>query len=129
MQLMRSVRSRPVSSPRGPEHNSKMGTRNDEYDEPFTYREMQEDEFRLIRLLPGNWPDPIAFGLLTFSMKPDELPFYEAVSYTWGDPSSTVLVKCGGTSMRITRSVEDLLRRFRWSDRIRCVLSVITFNI
>lgn len=98
--------------------------KNEEHHTLFVYQTLQHDEFRLVCLRPGRPHDPIAFELVTFSMRPDQLPFYEAVSYTWGDPSSTVSAVCGASILQITQSVDSLLRRFRWSDEIRCVLPI-----
>ena len=81
--------------------------------EPVLYRSLRRDESRLIHLHPGQWSDPISLTLEPFSLQPRELPFFEAVSYTWGDPTITEPVTCSGTTVQVMKSVETLLRRFR----------------
>jgi hypothetical protein len=80
------------------------------------YQPLTDRESRLVNLLPGTWSDPITIELRTFSLELDKLPFYEAVSYTWGYPVETATVTCSGRPLRVSKSAEDLMRRFRLAD-------------
>ncbi|KAH7394789.1 heterokaryon incompatibility protein-domain-containing protein [Pyrenochaeta sp. MPI-SDFR-AT-0127] len=81
--------------------------------EPILYSPLRRSESRLIHLHPGQWSDPISLTLQPFSLQPPELPFFEAVSYTWDDPMITTPVTCSGMTIQVMKSVENLLRRFR----------------
>jgi hypothetical protein len=72
-----------------------------------------KSQIRLVCLQPGEWTDPLSISLQIFSLHTCNLPFFEAVSYTWGDPSNKKLVICSGASISITESAENVLRRFR----------------
>lgn len=74
---------------------------------------------RLVRVLPGSWPDPICIELIQFSLEPGEVPFYEAASYVWGDPTNQKSISCSGQAMMVSPSVEALIRRFRLADVAR----------
>src|SRR5690348_9057999 len=72
---------------------------------------------RLAELLPGHWEDPIRCGLEHTSL--DELPQYEALSYMWGDASSTTTISLCGCAVRITKSLELALKYLRRTDSSR----------
>ncbi|OCK78086.1 HET-domain-containing protein [Lepidopterella palustris CBS 459.81] len=76
-------------------------------------------EIRLICLHPGQWTDPISINLTISSLHSAKLPFFEAVSYTWGDPSAVIPVIISEITVSITRSVENVLRRFRFANSVR----------
>lgn len=50
-----------------------------------------------------------------------DAPVYEAISYTWGDSTDRVLLKCNGRTVPIPRNLEDALKQIRYSDRCRYV--------
>jgi hypothetical protein len=83
------------------------------------YQPLAARNSRLLRLLPGQWEDSIAFDLVDFSTELGRLPFYEAVSYTWGDSTECTPVTCSGHEIDATLSVAALLRRFRLCDSTR----------
>ena len=85
------------------------------------YGPLPNRESRLVYLLPGTWSDPINIELRRFSLELDKLPFYEAVSYTWGDMRETITVTHSGRPASVGKSVEALLRRFRLADTPRNV--------
>ena len=88
--------------------------------ESYAYSPLMEREFRLIRLQPGQWNDTIEFDLIASSLDPPNLPFYEAVSYVWGDPhGEKINVKCSGISMYLFPSAARALQRLRFSDNLR----------
>ncbi|EAQ93529.1 hypothetical protein CHGG_01764 [Chaetomium globosum CBS 148.51] len=51
----------------------------------------------------------------------DDKPSFEAISYTWGDPSDMTLLSCNGSKVKIPRNLENALRRLRYTDRPRYV--------
>ena len=60
--------------------------------------------------------------------------YFEPVSYVWGDSTLTHSLKCDGCEIRITASVDRVLRRFRKPDEARrlwvdaiCKLSLSQF--
>ncbi|KAK4199515.1 heterokaryon incompatibility protein-domain-containing protein [Triangularia verruculosa] len=95
------------------------------FNEPYVFEPLPRlsDSFtiRLIRLLPGTWDSPVELELINTPMEPGKIPYYEAVSYSWGnrDPEFAISISCGGAFMRIGRSAAMLLRRFRYTDHTR----------
>jgi hypothetical protein len=53
----------------------------------------------------------------------DYSPDYEAISYVWGDNQRLASIVCDskGKELGITRNLEAALRRFRLSDKPRCL--------
>ena len=51
----------------------------------------------------------------------DDKPSFEAISYTWGDPSDMTLLNCNGHTVKMPRNLENALRRLRHTDRPRRV--------
>lgn len=49
------------------------------------YRPLDEGEIRLIHLYPQGADEAINFQLRTYHLEASNLPFFEAVSYTWGE--------------------------------------------
>jgi hypothetical protein len=84
-----------------------------------TYHPIANHDSQLLHLFPGQWKYPIAFDLVPFSTELESLPFYEAVSYTWGDPTDCIPVTCFGREIDVALNVAALLRRFRLHDSIR----------
>lgn len=84
-----------------------------------TYHPIANRDSRLLHLFPGQWEDPLAFDLVPFSTELESLPFYEAVSYTWGDQTDCIPVTCSGGEIDVTLHVAALLRRFRLRDSTR----------
>src|SRR2546423_4132352 len=74
-------------------------------------------EIRLLSILPGKWTDEIRCELRRFSL--DSRPRYEALSYTWGDPSDTRPIILDGCEVRVTVNLESALRRLRQPDTNR----------
>jgi hypothetical protein len=74
---------------------------------------------RLLVLQPGKKDDNISFTLRHVSLK--KPPKYEAISYTWGDPSVTRTVYCSGFPMQVTVNLFMALRRMRYPDRTRAL--------
>lgn len=85
----------------------------------YTPLDQARQEIRLLCLHPGAWTDTISISLEISSLCSFELPFFEAVSYTWGDPSAATRVKYSETTISVTESVENVLRRFRFAKSTR----------
>jgi hypothetical protein len=72
---------------------------------------------RLLRLKPGKPGSPIECGLFPTTLFSS--PPFEALSYTWGDPSSRYPVYVNGIEVSITGNLEKALRTLRREDRVR----------
>ena len=73
---------------------------------------------RLVALLPGKFNDTIECEL--FAAGTDSAPSsYEALSYTWGDPSSTTPIVVNGRRFNITTNLDCALRYLRRPDTKR----------
>jgi hypothetical protein len=69
----------------------------------YTYRPLLfEKSFRYIELLHGQGKSVAKYRLhfATF----ENLPPYEAISYTWGDPNMRKISVCDGSILRITQN-------------------------
>lgn len=67
---------------------------------------------RLITLFPGN-PDSSIHCSLSYSTLGKCDGAFEALSYTWGDPTSTALIKIDGLDVMVTKNLETALRCLR----------------
>ncbi|KAH7039491.1 heterokaryon incompatibility protein-domain-containing protein [Macrophomina phaseolina] len=67
--------------------------------------------FRLIRLLPGHFQEPIVCEVLRFSI--EDHPSYEAISYTWGDPSILDNIMTQRGIFKVTRNCKAVLAAMR----------------
>jgi hypothetical protein len=79
--------------------------------EEFAYRPLGDHEIRLVVLLPGSFSLQIECNLLHHKF--DETLQYDALSYTWGDPTITDVILLDGHEFRITRGLECALRYIR----------------
>ncbi|KZM24929.1 hypothetical protein ST47_g3927 [Ascochyta rabiei] len=82
-------------------------------------------QFRTIVLLPGVWSDIIQCQLRVHPL--DKAPYYETISYAWGDPEDTRQIIVDGVHLAIPSSLELCLRHLRspesaltdlWADAI-----------
>jgi hypothetical protein len=98
--------------------------------EPFySYGKLQPGCIRLLVLLPAPINDPIRCILRLGNLVSFDdingrggiygLRSYEAVSYVWSGSTPEVEISCDGARLCITRSLGDVLRRFRYVDRER----------
>lgn len=76
-------------------------------------------QIRLLQLQPGDEHTSIQITISPVFL--DKGPTYEALSYTWGDPSPKSLVSCNedGDTIEITLNCEAALRRLRIKDQER----------
>ncbi|KAH8588159.1 heterokaryon incompatibility protein-domain-containing protein, partial [Bisporella sp. PMI_857] len=73
-----------------------------------------QDEFRLIELLPASeFKAPIVCHLIHSNLRSP--PKYDALSYVWGRPPFTVLIKLDASpTFAIRKNPELVLRHFRF---------------
>ncbi|OCL05684.1 hypothetical protein AOQ84DRAFT_298427, partial [Glonium stellatum] len=87
---------------------------------------------RILILLPGQWSDPIKCELHHAYICKDrdpvepqyenpegEHPMYEALSYTWGDPSVQKTIELCGTPFDVGANLESALRHLRTEEHPR----------
>jgi hypothetical protein len=83
-----------------------------------------QDSIRLLKLMPGVGDTPLAFTLSStqlLSSAGQRRELYEALSYTWGDPTQQSEVLCGGARFLITASVFEALLHLRCGTSIRAL--------
>ena len=77
-----------------------------------------EQDIRLLYLLPGHARAPLSCTLRIVSLS--ELPDYEAVSYTWGEPIFSALIECFSKGqLPITENLSKALFHLRLANRLR----------
>ncbi|TGJ76814.1 hypothetical protein E0Z10_g10824 [Xylaria hypoxylon] len=91
-----SVRSGPVAT------LTKLNPQED-----FHYNELQDEEFRLIRLASSALS---SVECEVFNAPLSRPPSYVAISYAWGDVDDTVWIQLNGCPFKITSSLHDALR-------------------
>ncbi|KAM0365762.1 hypothetical protein ACHAO7_008162 [Fusarium culmorum] len=87
----------------------------------FQYSALDSEQIRFLALHPGAPQDPLAGTLFLDDLDQDwELPYYEALSYCWGDQSSpdTIILKeriwsGEGGNLDIGRNLASALRQLR----------------
>ncbi|KAH7148148.1 heterokaryon incompatibility protein-domain-containing protein [Fusarium sp. MPI-SDFR-AT-0072] len=75
------------------------------------------DSIRLINVQPGDPGSGVECELLTTRLQ--GAPMYQALSYCWGDPTRTQLIKCNGQDFAVTTNLYDALSRLRESHEQR----------
>ncbi|PWY93145.1 hypothetical protein BO94DRAFT_583385 [Aspergillus sclerotioniger CBS 115572] len=83
----------------------------------YTPLDPTEHEIRLASILPGRWSDEVSCKLESVSL--DDKPIYEALSYTWGDPSDKVAITLEGVDFSVTKNLHMALRRLRHAESTR----------
>ncbi|OTA04239.1 hypothetical protein A9Z42_0048310 [Trichoderma parareesei] len=84
------------------------------------YRPLPAGSIRLLKVLPAaNDADPIALWLESIQL--EDAGLYCVLSYVWGDAAAdeTHVVLLNGTSLRVTTSLFNALRRFRDASEAR----------
>ncbi|MCJ1392041.1 hypothetical protein MMC18_004908 [Xylographa bjoerkii] len=79
------------------------------------YRPLQENEIRIVSLEPGYLGSPVFCSLVYDHLDALESPF-EALSYTWGDPTVTTDIVCNGTTAPVTQNLFSALQALRKAD-------------
>ena len=84
----------------------------------YKYTPLQTPQsIRLLQLSRGERDDPLQCHL--FEVRLDDWPLYEAVSYTWGDPSDKSVLDCNSKTISVPRNLVEGLRMLRRTDRLR----------
>lgn len=99
---------------------------------PYVYRPLLAGttEIRILELLPGPFEAPLAARIVHTSLGSEiaqiqsQAPYYEALSYVWGDPRPLhdVTIK-PNSRLSIGENLYAALRRIRLQDRSRYVSS------
>jgi hypothetical protein len=76
------------------------------------YRPLLSGEIRLIHVLPGLDSDPMKIELLS-NISLASAPSYTALSYTWGEPSSTDIILVDGSPLSVTKNLATGLWQLR----------------
>ena len=77
-----------------------------------------EHDIRLLYLLPGSNEAPLSCSLRIVSLS--EIPDYEAVSYTWGEPIFSASIECSSKGhLPITENLSKALFHLRLANRSR----------
>ncbi|KAH6663299.1 heterokaryon incompatibility protein-domain-containing protein [Plectosphaerella plurivora] len=75
------------------------------------YKCLEEDEIRLIKILPDHWDEPLVLELDNHHLT--TCPPYLALSYAWGDMTTTDPAIVNGQTHPIGQSLCSALRRLR----------------
>jgi Heterokaryon incompatibility protein (HET) len=78
---------------------------------PFQYRPLQDDEIRLLELLPSREHEMVSTRI--HHVKTDSGVAYEAVSYAWGTGPKDHLILVDGHSFQLSQTLEAALVQFR----------------
>ena len=100
--------------------NQKMSC--DQQPKKFQYTPVVQErhEIRIIIVLRGNFEDDIVCEVRHVSF--DDLPAYEALSYTWGEPEERMnphlqqQITLDGMPFKVTQNLADALRHLRLKD-------------
>jgi hypothetical protein len=74
----------------------------------FTYAPLEENEIRLLKILPGEAKEVIAVTIEHFSL--ENLPPYTALSYTWNKESDNRVIKANDHDFIVQPNLEAALR-------------------
>jgi len=92
----------------------------------YIYEHLNENqnEIRLVTLLSGSFSDDIHVLLHKSRLTEDDVPTFEALSYTWGDVQDTPNVYVGSDTsctLTVVRNLETALRYLRYEDKNRTI--------
>lgn len=91
----------------------------------YTYTKLpHNDSIRIFVLQPGRSYEPIECSLILARLS--NMPYVEAISYTWGSNEKPFTITCDNRDVHITRNLRDALRQVRhenvtrllWADSI-----------
>jgi hypothetical protein len=88
----------------------------------FQYQPLpSQNSVRLLTLMPGKGDTKVVFTLSSAELMPAARVevYYEALSYTWGDPAQKREVWCSSTPFFVTVSLYEALCHLRHPDRTR----------
>ena len=91
-------------------------------DQIFEHEPLEgQDSVRLLRILPGEGAEPVCCNCVHISLADANQEPFEAVSYTWGDPTKSHLIIINGWQFLTTRNAHDVLQSMRCKDRVRSI--------
>src|SRR5207249_4499105 len=86
--------------------------------ETYKYPDLEaSDEIRLLILHAGQGSELVRCQLYNVPLATK--PTYEAISYTWGDPSMTRAIDCAEQTLQVTLNLYSALQNLRHTDRER----------
>jgi len=77
----------------------------------YTPLDPSQRNIRLVILLPGQWADVISCKLVIAAL--EVVPQYEALSYYWGNPKTTIPILVDECWCDVTNNLANALRRIR----------------
>lgn len=91
---------------------------------PYKYSPLQGQQIRLLTLLPGKLNSPIRVRLHTTVLRKNDVPAYEALSYTWGLADGPIdlfvdIFRGSDQSLPLTQNLECALQHLRYIDKPR----------
>ena len=87
---------------------------------PYARLSPLNDEIRVLHLLPGPHGDDLTGELEVISLSALDIWKYEALSYTWGAPSTCHAIRLHGHHhLQVTKNLHAALRRLRKQDMAR----------
>jgi len=85
--------------------------------DPHIINKLPERHIRLLDLHPGHPNSPFQGRLRQACL---DLPeFYEALSYTWGPPTTSSFMHCDSGAIPLTLNLTQALSRLRSTEKIR----------
>ncbi|KUJ18513.1 HET-domain-containing protein [Mollisia scopiformis] len=81
------------------------------YTERYSYTPLSARQIRLLHLAPGKNPDPLKISFTASSI--DNLPDYQALSYTWDSPAVKHYVLCDAKIISVTCNLMSALCQLR----------------
>ncbi|VUC28993.1 unnamed protein product [Clonostachys rosea] len=81
----------------------------------YQYTGLEDAQIRLLYILPGPEGSDIECKLVTRTFNDDDPFSYEALSYTWGDPSVVKYISCDGRTLQVTVNLWTALHHIRHS--------------
>jgi hypothetical protein len=97
--------------PSPPNHHS--GNPNSSHDAPeFAYSPLEEQQIRLVELLPGSRGSPICCNIVHSGIKFYAEP-YECLSYVWGPPLNLGSISMNGKTIHVRQNLQDALEAIR----------------
>lgn len=113
-----------ISHPRCESTTSQAQSNTDDKPDAYQYESIIDatHEIRLMTLFAGEFSDPIYITLAKTPFTQDDIPIYEALSYTWGSQIDPVEI-CVGESPRnrlhITKNLAEALPYLRYKNKSR----------
>lgn len=81
-------------------------------DEDAVYRQrLLGRRVRLLRLLPESTPNSLHYALDEYGL--DSKLSFQALSYSWGDPTQTLSITCNGKEVQVAKNLYKALQQFQ----------------